>query len=530
MAIHKRHLFTTLFAMIVAAGCGTLVGYCFARCIAARIAENQLKHYASRMIAEGDSTSAELRTVLAAVGSSRYASCSDAEIGYFRTLIFASDYLKDAGRMHDGRIECSAALGRLSQPSGQSMPDFTQPDGSNLYRNLATYQKNGITTVTLQLGDSFVVFTPLTRMHLEPEPMHFTETVADAPTHTHGRLLGESFQASASILTSEGRLRIGDSLYATRCSTRYFNCVTAYTSIPEVMEANRAKFIGFIALFRLLGGLSGLAFALLYYRYKSLEQQLRRAIAKDRLRVVYQPIVNLADGRIVGAEALVRWNDEKGLSVGPDVFIRIAEARGFVGSITRLVVRHVLRELGETLRSHPGFRLSINATATDLADPGFLPMLNRSLDEAGVPARSLAIEITERSTVMRALAIETIRSLREKGFSVHIDDFGIGYSSLSYLHDLSVDAIKIDKAFTQAIGTGSIMVAILPQILAMAEAYNLEVIVEGIETEEQAHYFDASARPVLAQGWLFGYPVPAKEFHRILAEDERKSQPPTAEL
>jgi sensor c-di-GMP phosphodiesterase-like protein len=157
-------------------------------------------------------------------------------------------------------------------------------------------------------------------------------------------------------------------------------------------------------------------------------------------------------------------------------------------------------------------------------------MLNRSLDEAGVPARSLAIEITERSTVMRALAIETIRSLREKGFSVHIDDFGIGYSSLSYLHDLSVDAIKIDKAFTQAIGTGSIMVAILPQILAMAEAYNLEVIVEGIETEEQAHYFDASARPVLAQGWLFGYPVPAKEFHRILAEDERKSQPPTAEL
>jgi sensor c-di-GMP phosphodiesterase-like protein len=360
--------------------------------------------------------------------------------------------------------------------------------------------------------------------------MHFSETVTDAPSHTYGRLLGESLQASASILTSEGGVRIGDNLYATRCSTRYFNCVTAYTSIPEVMEANRVKFIGFIALFRLLGGLSGLALALLYFRYKSPEQQLRRAIANDKLWVAYQPIVNLSDGRIVGGEALARWTDEKGLSVGPDVFIRIAETRGFVGSITRLVVRHVLRDMGETLRSHPGFCLSINVAAADLADPEFLPMLSRSLDEAAVPARSLAIEITERSTVMRKLAIETIRCLRERGHSVHIDDFGTGYSSLSYLHDLSVDAIKIDKAFTQAVGTGSIMVAILPQILAMAEAYKLEVIVEGIETEEQARYFSASAQPVLAQGWLFGRPVPAGEFLRMLEERERNAQVASCEL
>jgi sensor c-di-GMP phosphodiesterase-like protein len=133
----------------------------------------------------------------------------------------------------------------------------------------------------------------------------------------------------------------------------------------------------------------------------------------------------------------------------------------------------------------------------------------------------VAIEITESSTVMREAAIETIRGLRERGHSVHIDDFGTGYSSLSYLHDLSVDAIKIDKAFTQAIGTGSVIVAILPQILAMAESLNLRVIVEGVETEEQASYFASAKQPVLAQGWLFGRPVPAKEFLRLLAEDEK---------
>jgi len=104
------------------------------------------------------------------------------------------------------------------------------------------------------------------------------------------------------------------------------------------------------------------------------------------------------------------------------------------------------------------------------------------------------------------------------GHSVHIDDFGTGYSSLSYLHDLSVDAIKIDKSFTQAVGTDSVILAILPQILAMAEALSLDVIVEGVETAEQARYFAACPRAILAQGWHFGRPTLAESFHRLLAE------------
>jgi sensor c-di-GMP phosphodiesterase-like protein len=125
--------------------------------------------------------------------------------------------------------------------------------------------------------------------------------------------------------------------------------------------------------------------------------------------------------------------------------------------------------------------------------------------------------------VKRKEAIETIRSLRARGHSVHIDDFGTGYSSLSYLHDLSVDAIKIDKAFTKAISTGSLIVGIVPQILAMAEALKLQVTVEGIETEEQAVYFESATQPILAQGWLFGRPVPAADFRRLLAEDEKRA-------
>jgi len=530
MKILRRHVLTTLAAMIIAAACGTLVGYWMSHTIAVRTIESRLDQYAGRIMADEEATYIESRTALAAVGASRYPMCSNAEVDYFRTLVFESGHLKDAGRMRNGKVECSAALGQPTQSSGHSKPDFTQQDGSILYKNSAPHQNDGLTTITLQLGDTFVVFTPLTRITLEPAPMHFTETVADTPTQTHSRLLGESPKASVAILTSEGRARIGDNLYATRCSIRFFNCVTAYTSIPEVIQANRAKFIGLIAVFRVLGGLTGIVLSFLYYRYQSVEHQLRRAIRRDELFLVYQPIVKLQSRRMIGAEALARWTNKQGVAVGPDVFIKIAEAHGFVGAITRLVVRQALRDLGETLRSHPGFRLSINVAAADLTDPGFLPMLDRALNEAAVPARSMAIEITEGDTVRREATIKTIRGLRERGHSVHIDDFGTGYSSLSYLRDLSVDAIKIDRAFTQTIGTESAIVAIVPQILAMAEALKLEVIVEGIETGLQAEYFAACSLPIFAQGWLIKGPAPVKEFLRLLAEDDERAQVTAASL
>ena len=238
--------------------------------------------------------------------------------------------------------------------------------------------------------------------------------------------------------------------------------------------------------------------------------------------------MSLASGRIVGAEALARWTDEEGFAVGPDVFIKIAEEQGFVGSITRLVVRRVLRDFAATLRSHPDFRLSINVAATDLADPGFLPMLEHALKQADVPAESLIIEITESCTARHETAIAAILRLHQRGHCVHIDDFGTGYSSLSYLHDLSVDAIKIDRTFTRTIGTDAVTAGILPQILSMAETLNLHVIVEGIETGQQAEYFATLAQPILGQGWLYGRAVAPEEFHRLLAEDDNRAQAGTA--
>jgi len=219
---------------------------------------------------------------------------------------------------------------------------------------------------------------------------------------------------------------------------------------------------------------------------------------------------------------LARWTDEDGYAVSPEIFVRLAEERGFIGELTEWVIRKSLSDFGQYLQRHPEFRINVNVTASDLADENFLPMRDRCLKEALVAAHSLAIEVTEGSTARSEVAIEAIRKLQQGGHSVQIDDFGTGYSSLAYLKDLAVDTIKIDKAFAQSIGTDAVTVAILPQILAIAEALHLQVIVEGIETVEQAAYFAGKDMPLLGQGFLFGRPASAAELEHVLEEQEKK--------
>ena len=523
MRIFQQRVLVSISAAAIAAVCGTLAGYILGLGLTLRHAQTRLHPYADRILNEAETAASEARAELATVNASPYAFCSDQEIAWLHKLVFQSEYLKDAGRISNGKIVCSAALDRLQQPATLPAPDFSLHDGTRLYRNLAAFQIANQTVITIQKDAAFAVYSPYNLKDLGSGSMHFTVTDVDATTRQAGRLVGEPSHAPVSILTTDGQVRVGDTMYVTHCSVRYTSCITTYISIPEALHVNRGEFRAYMALGGLSGAIFGLVCSLLYRRNKGIEQQLRRAIRHDALRVVYQPLVELASGRIVGAEALARWTDEDGFAVSPEVFIKIAEDRGFVGAITELVVRHALESFAETLRSHSDFRLSVNIAAADLKDPAFLPMLERSLKQAVVPAESLALEITESSTAHHEMAIETIRSLRKQGHSIHIDDFGTGYSSLSYLHDLSVDAIKIDRSFTRAIGTEAVTVAILPQILALAAALKLQVIVEGIETKQQSDYFVDAGQPILAQGWFFGRPVAAEAFHRLMAEADQET-------
>ena len=489
------------------------IGYFLGCVLALQVGENWLDQYSKLIAVQEDASSKEAHDLLGVLKKSPYPFCSDAEISYFRELVFRSEYLKDAGRIREGNIECSATAGHPARAIGQFKAVSTQQDGTLAYSNLVPLHDAALRRDGLQSGDAYVVFGSHMPASLGPFPMHLAINMKNA---SHG--LSGAASSGEPDLTSDGAVRVGDILYGTRCSALHLNCVTSSASVSDVLRGE----IGQIGACTILGGIAGVLFGIVFSRAQrrslNLEQQLRRAIANDKLQVAYQPIVSLGTGQIVGAEALARWTDEEGTTVSPDVFIKLAEEHGFVGSITRLVLRRALHDFAETLRKRPSFRLNVNVAAADLADPKFLPMLDESLGRVDVNPKSLAIEITESSTADREVAMESIRMLRRRGHSIYIDDFGTGYSSLSYLLYLSVDTIKIDKAFTRAIGTESVTVAILPQIMAMAKSLNLEVVVEGIETDQQALYFSDGTQRVYGQGWLYGRPISAEAFRCLLAE------------
>jgi sensor c-di-GMP phosphodiesterase-like protein len=503
---------------------GCLLGYA----LAIYLAESWLDEYATLVAQQQDAASEEATSVLASMKASPHPSCSDAELSYFRELIFRSTYLKDAGRIHGGKIDCSATADRQARSIGQFTADFSVQDGAVAYSNLLPIRDAGLKRAGLQLGNAYVVFAPQAPASLGHIPMRLTFTMNppanQATSSTPSAPAAPVAHQEGPDLTVEGTSHHEDTLYATRCSAAFFKCVTATTTVPEAFQGEAGIVVGGTMLGGLSGGILGMLVSFVFSRSLSMEQQLRRAIVSEKLDVHYQPIVSMGSEKIVGAEALARWIDEDGQAVGPDVFIKIAEARGFVTQITRLMIRRALKDFGETLRTRSDIRLSVNITAEDLCDRAFLPMLDEAVKKAKIAPKSLVIEITESSTANRAEAMETIRELRWRGHSIHIDDFGTGYSSLSYLLYLNVDSIKVDQAFTKAIGTESVTVAILPQILAMAEALNMGVVAEGVETEQQANYFSGAGREIHGQGWLFGRPVPFEEFSCLLAGQQANTK------
>jgi sensor c-di-GMP phosphodiesterase-like protein len=520
---NKQHVLVARTVTTTLAVSGILAGYFLSRIVAFERTESALDRYATGIVAQRDAASGEGRKLLAAMKSSPYAACSDADIAYLRDLLYRSQYLKDAGYLHAGRVDCSAASGHPARVNEQLRTDSALQAGAVAYINLLPGQGGSNASAGLEMGNAYVLFNEHLPVALSSIPMQLTESVRDVASAQAGRATGKLAQAKRFDSPGDELARSGDTVYATHCSNQYSNCATAHTTVSDALRVENGTLGCGLVLGGLTGGFLGLAFSTWYRRRQGMEHQLRRAIARDKLDVLFQPIVNLSTGKIVGAESLVRWRDEEGLDVGPETFVKIAEENGFVGSITKLVVLRALDCFADTLRSRPGFRLSVNVTATDLADPKFLPMLDDALRYHRVQSKSLAIEITESSTANREVAMETIRALSRRGHSIHIDDFGTGYSSLSYLLYLSVDTIKIDKAFTRAIGTESVTVAILPQILAMAESLHMEVVVEGVETGQQANYFSATEKPMYGQGWLYGHPVPAGEFLGLLADDSSKA-------
>jgi diguanylate cyclase (GGDEF)-like protein len=255
-----------------------------------------------------------------------------------------------------------------------------------------------------------------------------------------------------------------------------------------------------------------------------LESELRDAIDRETLRVFYQPIVDLDEGRLSGLEALARWPLGAEREISPIEFIPVAEDTGLIRPLGRLVLREACSRLSEWRTeglAGDQVTISVNVSARQFGEAGLVEDVEAALEESGLPAHALRLEITE-GTIMRdpERMPATLDALRSIGVGAHIDDFGTGYSSLTFLRHFAGNALKIDRSFIAPLCSDGDSAEIVHAIIGLARNLNLDVIAEGVETEEQLRkVHELGAR--YAQGFLLSKPLPGTEARSRLAEWDR---------
>ena len=268
-------------------------------------------------------------------------------------------------------------------------------------------------------------------------------------------------------------------------------------------------------------------FAELHARLE-LENDLRLALETDQLHVEYQPIIELATGRTVDLEALLRWDHPSGRSVGPTEFIPVAEESGLIVPLGRFVLERAMTDLRVIERALGPSGLpvmSVNLSTRQLSDPGLVDAVRATLALAGVTGSSLRLEITETAMLVGLeSAADTIAALRSLGASIVIDDFGTGYSALDYLKRFVVDGVKIDRSFTAGLGRLGPDEAIVTASIAFAHALGLEVTAEGIETRAQLDRLSDLGCD-RGQGYLIGRPTRIEEVIEVLRAEHHGPRP-----
>jgi EAL domain-containing protein (putative c-di-GMP-specific phosphodiesterase class I) len=242
--------------------------------------------------------------------------------------------------------------------------------------------------------------------------------------------------------------------------------------------------------------------------------ELERAIASGSFTLRYQPIVELRSGAIVGVEALVRWRHPRRGLVVPGDFIHVAEETGLVVPLGSWVLDRALADLARWRREcapGTGVIMSVNVSAHQVRAPGFLDVLVEALARWDVPAESLVLEITETALLADDERVSAdLAALRELGLHIAIDDFGTGYSSLDYLRRHAIDVLKIDRSFISGAESSGRQAALVGAIVHLAQALELRVVAEGVETSAQRDAL-LQAGCALGQGHLFSVPVTADE-------------------
>ena len=256
----------------------------------------------------------------------------------------------------------------------------------------------------------------------------------------------------------------------------------------------------------------------------NLEKELHDAVERKEFKLYYQPIVSVETGKLVGFESLIRWvHPERGI-IEPEEFIALTEEIGIIVPIGRWAINEACQQLGKWLRKYPQHKnlsLNFNLSKQELKDPGLIPLLKHAIKNAGISPSSLKAEITESTFFDNSLDLTPVlNTIQEMGIALAMDDFGTGYSSLSFLHTTSMDYLKIDRSFISNASKKRDYAAIVHTIIQLAHNMDMQVIAEGVETQDQLAMLQALDCN-FAQGYLFDKPLEPEAAEELLIDNYR---------
>ncbi|MFF6008965.1 EAL domain-containing protein [Rahnella sp. R3(2024)] len=467
---------------------------------------DDLASYARHIMARGLEVADESHNIVSNVNSLRLEPCSDRFLDEIRYLSFTSVFISDIGYTQDHQLKCTAMRGRLPEPVTMSVPDAVTLYGQRIWTSFSGIVDPRITADMMESRNVLLFPTPAAFRDIYVPYKGFGAVLTNHQHNHVFRLFGET-AGLVEGATKPGRMAWSHRAFFTECSKKYDICVLARNTQIGIFSLPVTAIVFIILAGLVAGGM--FTFALVQYvsNNRSMQNKLKMAISHDDIYINFQPFIEMSTGKVMGYEALARWKDTHGDNIPPDIFIKLAESTHQIKALTRSVVSRALKDIGPHLRHNKALFVSINITTADVTDPDFKVFLEEELDNAGVERQQIVLEITERSTADHRVLKDALVRLREYGYRIALDDFGTGYSNLDYLSKLSFDFIKIDKIFTDAIGTESVSFNMLKMMLEMLTHTGATIIVEGIEEQLQADFLLSHSPTVVGQGWLYGRPV-----------------------
>lgn len=466
----------------------------------------------------------QARSALLALELNDDVPCSAAHITAMRRFTLNTLSVEEIAYLPQGQPLCTTWHNGAVQDRDR-VPDFILDDDIRVFTDTHSHIPGSAPMLGLRKG-RYQVLINLNR---------FTDVTTDADTHVALQRTGGPVLVASGGAAREAMHEVLQAGAVDDDHLMHTTLFGGWTAVAVGSKASQEE-VQHLGLMLLPAGLLSAAVIICLVVRMSRQRlsplsELRLGIRNREFVVHYQPIVELASGRCVGAEALVRWKRPEGDLVRPDLFIPLAEEHGIISEISEQVMQQVVRDLDGLLSLHPGLHVAVNLAAQDVASAASLQRILGRIPVGRIDPAQVWLEVTERGCVQGVEGAAGARgeegqggaaallAARDAGHPVAIDDFGTGYCGLQYLQTLPVSILKIDRSFVQTIATDSVNSVVLPHIIELAHGLGLQMVAEGVETEEQARYL--GARGVhYAQGWLFARPMPVKEFADHLAREE----------